>query len=280
MTYKARPPPALPRTTRSNMSATARFLAKNFGLTEENTRTLSERLYKMSGFIAGGAALYAHLGEDAPADQDLDIWIPTMTQRNPEYDECVKRRQYDTMRSVALSKAELACYAYDARIAEEMKELLVSFGYADRHMGGKRHSTEGGFSGRHDSVYDIPYHTNPDFQKIVKAICDFKHPESGRKIQIIYFYGNAEPIENFDLDICKVQLLPTPIWHTSKYELESYSPTEINSSREMRITNMSYPPNLVRRIKKYRERGFTLLSYDDGHRMTDEEVDDFLTKLR
>jgi hypothetical protein len=262
------------------MSATAHFLAKNFGLTTENIMTLAKSLFKMSGFIAGGAALYAHLGEDAPADQDLDIWIPTMTQKNPEYDECVKSGRYDAMRSVAISKADLACYAYDARIVEEMKELLVSFSYAVRCMGGTRYSTEGGFSGRHHSVYDIPYHTNPDFQKIVKAIHDFKHPESGRKIQVIYFYGNANPIENFDLDICKVQLLPVPIWHTSKYEFDSYSPTEINSSREMRITNMSYPPNLVRRIKKYCARGFTLLSYDDGHRMTDEEMDEFLSKLR
>lgn len=254
------------------------FLTKNFCLTTENIMTLAECLFKMSGFIAGGAALYAYLGEDAPTDQDLDIWIPTMTQRNPEYDECAKLGQYDAMRSIALSKAVLACYAYDARIAEEMKNLFVSFGYTDHRMSGKRYITEGRYSGR-DSVYDIPYHTNPDFQKIVKAIHDFKHPESGRKIQIIYFYGNANPIENFDLDICKVQLLPTPIWHTSKYELDSYSPTKINSSREMRITNMSYPPNLVRRIKKYLSRGFTLLSYDDGHRMTEEEVGEFLTNL-
>lgn len=262
------------------MSTFSHFLTKNFGLTEENTCALSECLYDMSGFIAGGAALYAHLGEDAPADQDIDIWIPTMTQRNPEYNDCIKMEKYDTLRSIALSKAASACYAYDKKIVGQMKDLLVSFGYKDNNMCTKRYCIEHHPSGVIDA-YDLPYHTNPEFQKIVKAIHDFKHPESGRKIQVIYFYGNADPLNNFDLDICKVQIRPCIVY--DKYDWFNASSEEVMRSvraREMQITNMSYIPNLTRRIDKYWRRGFTLLSDDDGHRMTDEEVGEFLTNLR
>jgi hypothetical protein len=265
------------------MLRTATFLTKNFSLTEENVRVLADRLSEMSGFIAGGAALCAHLCEDAPADQDLDIWIPTMTQRNPEYDAREAKGGYhNTMRSTALGKAEDACYAYDAKIVEQMTELLVSFGYKDSHMAGKRYTAEqASRGGASAGAHDIPYHSNPDFQKIVKSIRDFTHPATGRKIQVIYFYGNADPIENFDLDICKLQLRPDAHHH----ELWSVIPEGTTGSsilaHEMRITNTSYPPNLARRIRKYVDRGFTLVTEDDV-RLTKEQAyavaDSYLAK--
>lgn len=250
-------------------AAASHFLMTNFGLTDANIHDLSAVLARFSGFIAGGSALYWHMGEVSPADQDLDIWLPTKLVQNPERES--------PMRAIAADpdRAE-ECYEYTSNMKAAMTELLTSFGYNNTPVGSLRHSAENGSGVGPNRFYlhDIPYHTNPEFQKIVRSIADFVHLETHRKIQVIYYYADADPISGFDLDICKIQARPV----AGDFELILPAGLSV-AAREMRITNTSYPPNLRRRVRKYRDRGFVLVS-QNGERMSAEDVDAELMALR
>ena len=251
------------------MSAT-HFLTTNFGLTDTNIHDLSVALEHFSGFIAGGSALYWQLGEASPANQDLDIWIPTKTIRNPDKEE--------PMRAIAadIERAE-ECYEYTSKTKHAMSKLIKSFGYTWISLGGLRHSTENDKPFGRKPIYDIPYHSNPEFQKIVARIMDFVNPDTKQKIQVIYYYADADPISGFDLDICKIRA--HPIAGDFKLILPAGMTAESIMKREMRITNFSYPPNLCRRILKYYDRGFVLLT-PSGERISTDDIGEELVGLQ
>lgn len=253
------------------MAAAAHFLTTNFGLTGANIHDLSAAMARFSGFIAGGAALYWQLGETSPADQDLDIWLPTKLVRNLDRNHPLRAIAADPERAEE-------CYEYTSNMKNAMTELITSFGYKNTPVGSLRYSAENGpdSSGRF-YLHDIPYHTNPEFQKIVRSIADFVQPGTNRKIQVIYYYADADPVSGFDLDICKIQA--RPIAGDFELILPAGMTAESLAKREMRILNTTYPPNLARRIRKYCGRGFALLTRS-GERMNDEEVDAELMALR
>jgi hypothetical protein len=196
----------------------------HFGFTPGNAYDLVRLLAETNGFIAGGAALYWFLGVDSPADQDLDIWIPTHGPKDSHLSG-----------------------AYNRMVAGMFEKL----GFSQTDASVARHSAE---TTGHPT--DLPYHHNPEFQRIVKRIYDFTAPRCDRKVQLIFFYPDTDPLASFDLDICKIAVRP----HTrTPFVFDVPAGAEVRA-RRMRVTNTSCPTNLERRLAKYRARGFELVT--------------------
>lgn len=246
-------------------AADPNFLAA-FGFEPEDIDELIWRLIDYDGFIAGGAALYWFLGLESPADQDLDIWIPSRCRRGPDDDN-----RHVALTTLPDGRPDLACYAYDRMVAERFDETLGEMGFVrDKTGGGARWTAEG-----RGTPSDIPYHKNPEFQRVVKVIHDYR-PSSGskwtgRKIQVIYYYGDTRPLDGFDLDICKISVHPTKPRSMFQFRLpEGLAEADVRA-RRMRVTNMSCRSNLFRRMMKYYTRGFVLVTAD-GRELTREEM--------
>lgn len=247
------------------MASTTIDILATFGFTTpEKVTALSVLLRETRGFIAGGAALYWFLGECSPTDQDLDIWIPTHTRRNPDYidDYTHYPETPDNYKAVALTtladgSPDPACYEYDASLMNRVTTFMTVMGYSSIMCSGARHSyeTEGGTRRN----MDIPYHTNPEFKRIVRRIMDFRN--GGRKIQVILYYGDTEPLSGFDLDICQISVRPTEEGGFAVQLPAGLYEAEVRAKR-MRITNTSCPSNLERRLEKYYARGFRVISCD------------------
>jgi hypothetical protein len=206
------------------------FLA-NFGFTPENVYDLAQLLTDTHGFIAGGAALYWFLGVESPAGQDLDIWIPTHGQKNSRLNT-----------------------AYNKMIAEMFEKL----GFRQTEDSAKRHTAE--MAGR---PTDLPYHHNPEFQRIVKRIYDFTAPRCDRKVQLIFYYPDTDPLASFDLDVCKIAVRPDSEPTTGSpfvFDLPAGLDEAEVRARRMRVTNKCSPETLEQRVMKYMARGFELVA--------------------
>jgi hypothetical protein len=245
-----------------------------FGFTHDTVFDLMRLLYDFDGFIAGGAALYWFLGLDPPADQDLDIWIPSRFRRGTD----------DEHRPVALitrpdGRPDLACYAYDRMVVDQMAALLAREGF------GQDVTTARTRRGQEcmGVPIDIPYHRNPEFQRVVKVIHDYRGglpvpgsqivastKANGRKIQVIYYYGDTRPLDGFDLDVCKISVVPTAKGEMVFRLPEGLDEAEVRA-RRMRVTNTSCRSNLFRRLMKYYTRRFVLVTAD-GRELTREEM--------
>jgi hypothetical protein len=259
-------------------AASTHFLTTNFHLSDAHINRLSVHLGEVSGFIAGGAALYWQLGDVLPEDQDLDIWIPTQLRyTGGEHYTTRTTAMYTT----ADGEEDTSCFEYTSRIKETTDTLIKSFGYSTNpeHCSGKRYSAESPYGSKKDCRYDIPYHFNPDFQKVVNRICDYRHVESGRQIQVIYFYGNAEPLVGFDLDICKIKACPGGSGGFT-IQLPEGMTADLLAKRVMNITNWSCPTNLERRVKKYYNRRFVLLHVETGEPLTGNELQGLYIDMR
>lgn len=248
------------------MSAPAdpNFLAA-FGFGPENIDELIGRLIDYDGFIAGGAALYWFLGLESPADQDLDIWIPSRCRRGPDHEN-----RHVALTTLPDGRPDLACYAYDRVVAEQMERMLGSMGFAREGGSGARFAAEG-----RGMPSDIPYHKNPEFQRVVKVIHDYRRgggaaAATGRKIQVIYYYGDTRPLDGFDLDVCKIAVYPTTPRSMFQFRLPEGLVEEDVRARRMRITNTSCRENLFRRMTKYFKRGFVLVGVSAGADTGDE----------
>lgn len=248
-----------------------------FGLSAES---LSTFLHDVNGMIAGGAALYWYLGRESPADQDLDIWIPTKTKHNPDYSSLATddRSNYKSLPLTTLPDGtpDPVCYEYDNTLHQRTKDFLASAGYKwFEHGSAHRWGWE--CADRRNtrvSPPDIPYHNNPAFQRIIRSINDYypadapvqtsligTYPPTGvRKIQVIFYYGDADPLANFDLDICRIAAIPEPtsIAHFRFQLPADTTPADLHASR-MRVINDNCPDNLCRRVCKYYKRGFHMV---------------------
>lgn len=250
----------------------ASFLSA-FGLTADHLATF---LRDVNGFIAGGAALYWYLDRESPIDQDLDIWIPTKTQHNPAYGTIGEEGAFKNLSLTTLPDGtpDPACYAYDKALRERAEEFLMAAGYKWHSRGsGMRHSWESGYDRRRFATPDIPYHTNPALKRIIRTINDYyltdspiryDPPTGVRKIQVIFYYGNADPLADFDLNICKIVVRPDPDSPTHfQFQMPDDTTADDIYASRMRVVNPSCLENLVRRIRKYYERGFHIVATVD-----------------
>jgi hypothetical protein len=225
------------------------MLLTQFGLADR-IEDFVRLLHETNGFIAGGAALTALLDRAPAPDQDLDIWIPLRTR----YEKGSEFRDTSLMAD-AEGNPDPDCYTWNRMTQKKVEQFFVNLGWQGPlpRIAGQRHTAEGC-----GLPIDIPYHFNPEFVRTVKTIYDFTHPllDSRRKIQVLFYYGDTDPVAGFDLDLCKTRLVPA---ETATLVFQHPFALAQAEAGHMRITNTSCIPNLVRRLRKYYARGFVLV---------------------
>ena len=246
----------------ATMSSAPSFLSA-FGFTAEKEVEFAALLADVDGFIAGGSALSWYLGDASPAGQDLDIWIRSHTLWNHELqDEMEKQRVDPRYSSCRLGQLLVDDYKHqfdrteaDREHIRRMYEFLGSLNYRDDITPERRHTW--------DRSAELPYHTHPRFKNTVLKIYNLYDSSRNRKIQMIMYYGNVDPLGSFDLDLCCTAARPAE--GGFRLELPPGVDEAQIRARHMRIIDLAHNvPDLPRRIQKYYSRGFRLVNAEGG----------------